>query len=275
MRRGFFLILSFLCIFAGYGQSGFEMHMDKEGKIFILPKKKDYRLDIPKISYETYTPHSTFDLDKQLREIDANYVPTHIDERPMDMQVLSDAYKPFYNVFAPMIRRVSPTAFDFDETSITRLSENWFFVINGRQHTWPGMGGLATINPAMVWNKGRLTLSGGGFAGTFYTPFNQSSEYLVGANVHVRYDATDWLALRSWGQFVYFDKDERYNPHMILNPAFNHTGIGAAAEVKFNENFGVGVGVNYEYNHWNQRLERQMLFYPVFKSKSGFQIRMH
>jgi len=270
-RRNYLFLFSCFICFVVKAQSVFEWTLNKEGKIIAVPKKKEYVLNIPAFSYETYTPPSTLELDKKLREFTPDYQPTSIDERPMNMQVLSAAYRPFFNVYAPMIRRVSPMAFDFSETYYTPLRDNLAFAINGTQYTWPGGGGLIRLSPGLIWNKDRWTISGGGFVTRYSTPFNLSPELTVGANVNVRYEATDWLALRTWGQYAYYDTKERYNPHMILNPFYNHTNIGGAAEIKVNENFGIGFGVNYEYNHWKRKLEPQYLFYPVFKSK-GIQI---
>ena len=158
-------------------------------------------------------------------------------------------------------------AFDFRETSVVPLNQNLAFMIVGEQATWPGLGGLTTISPNMVWQNGKLMVMGGGFAGRFATPFNHSPGYVGGVNAMVRYDANDWLAFKAWGQYAYYG-DDKDNPHMMLNPFLNHTGVGGAVEVKFNENFGVGMGVNYEYNHLRRKIEPQYLFYPVIKTKN-------
>ena len=59
----------------------------------------------------------------------------------MDMQVLSAAYRPFFNPFTPMLRRVSPMALDFQEASFTPISETTGLLTVGEQFTWPGVGG--------------------------------------------------------------------------------------------------------------------------------------
>ncbi|MDH6534345.1 hypothetical protein D0T51_03720 [Parabacteroides sp. 52] len=273
MRQGFLLFICLGFCLIGKAQSKeFDFVLNKEGKIIALPKKKDYTLNIPKISYETYQPANTQELDKKLREFTPNYQSLTLDERPMNMQVQSEAYRPFYNVYAPMLRRITPMAFDFNETSTSHLHENWALVLNGRQHSWPGAGGLTTIHSALVWHKDKLSIAGSGYAGHYYTPFNLSPEHMVGVNLHLRYEATDRLALQAWGQYShYIDKKEKYNPHLLMNPFYNHTSVGGSMEFKINENVGIGVGVNYEYNPWNRKMERQFLLYPVFQSK-GFRI---
>ncbi|MCD8268247.1 MAG: hypothetical protein LUD46_07120 [Parabacteroides sp.] len=72
------------------------------------------------------------------------------DERPMDMQVLSEAYRPFFNVYAPMIRRVSPMAFDFREDVITPISNNAAVITTGSQYSWPELGGLTCISSSVI-----------------------------------------------------------------------------------------------------------------------------
>ncbi len=131
------------------------------------------------------------------------------------------------------------------------------------------------ISSGMAWQSGKWTVTGSGFAGHFYTPFNLSPAYLTGANATVRYEINDRLATRVWGQYAYYFNGEKYNPHLQMNPFFNHTSVGGAMEYKFNDNFGVGMGIDYRHNPRNGKLEPQYLFYPVFNTKSGIQIRVH
>ena len=70
-----------------------------------------------------------------------------------------------------------------------------------------------------------------------------------GFNAMASYDVTDWMTVRGWGQYTFYDHNERNNPHMLMNPFYNHTNVGGAFEFKVNDSgFRVGVGVNYEYN---------------------------
>jgi len=251
-----------------HAQSRLTMTVDKEGKILILPQQNHYDLNIPEFSYKTYTPSPGNDFEITMSKFKSEVIPTtSVAERPMNMQVQSGAYRPFFNVYAPMLRRVSPMAFDFRESSVVPLNQNLAFVTTGEQNTWPGLGGLTTISSNMVWQNGRLMFVGGGFGGRFSTPFNASPGYTVGVNALIRYDVNDWLAMKAWGQYAYYG-DDKDNPHMMLNPFYNHTGVGGAFEVMFNENFGMGMGVNYEYNHFRRKMEPQYLIYPVFKSKN-------
>lgn len=254
------LLLAAICVQA---QSELVMMVNKEGRLVAVPKMKmSYELNIPKLSYKTYTPSSTFDLDEKLRSFQPD-APRMADERPMDMQVLSAAYQPFFNVFTPMIRRVSPMAFDFNETSLVPISDNVDFLVNGHQYTWPGAGGITRVTTQLEWHKDRWTFGGGAFAARYYTPFNPSPGFMGGVNVNASYQAADWLKIRGWGQYADYGNDSR-NPHMLMNPFYNHTNVGGALEFKLNNNFGVGAGVNYEFNPRNRKMERQVLFFPVF-----------
>ncbi len=273
MKRGMIYMICLFCAMQVMAQSGFDLILNNEGKIIAFPKIREYNIVVPDFDFYTFTPSSSIKLDTKLLEFKSDYQITSFNERPMDMQVLSGAYRPFFNPFTPMLRKVNPMALDFNETAITPLSENWFFLINGRKYSWPGAGGLTTINPAMVWNKDKWTITGSGFASHFSTPFNLSPDYTIGANLHVRYDVHERVALRAWGQYAHYFENESNNPHLMMNPFFYHTGVGGAMEFKINENFGVGMGVNYEYNQRRRRMEPQYLIYPVFNT-GKFQIRV-
>lgn len=262
MKNGLVIWLLLLAATCVQAQSDLVLMMNKEGKLIAIPKRMSYELNIPEFSYKSYTPANTLALDKRLREFMPD-LPPGIDERPMDMQVLSAAYQPFFNVFTPMIRRVSPMAMDFNEVSITPVSDHVDFLVNGQQYTWPGAGGITRITTALVWRNDNWTVSGGAFAGRFYTPFNSSPGFMGGAHAEVGYQATDWLKLRTWGQYAGYGK-EKENPHMLMNPFYNHTSVGSGLELKLNDNFGVGMGVNFEYNPMKRKMEPQYMVYPIF-----------
>lgn len=274
MRQAFLPVICLFCVLNMSAQSAFSISFDKEGKLIAIPKPKTYHLTLPDFDFNTYLPSSTVKIDTKILEFIPEYSVTGIAERPMNMQILSEAYRPYFNVYRPMLQKVNPIAFDFNEISITPLNENLLFAINGRQYTWPGAGGLTTINPAMIWQANRLTVTGGGFASRFFTPFNLSPEYSVGLNTQLRYDLHERVALRAWGQYAHFFKQEDNNPHLIMNPFFYQTNIGGAAEFKITDDFGIGMGVNYEYNPRRRRLEPQYLLYPVF-GNGKFQVRMY
>lgn len=276
MKIRYILLFVMLSSVLSHAQKELAMFIDKAGKIVVIPKLTHYDLNIPEFSYNTYltTSDSKRELEKRLNEFVPTSTFSSLTERPMDMQVLSGAYRPFFNIYAPMLRRVSPMAFDFQETTFSPLNENFGVMITGTQYTWPGAGGLTTISPRLVWQNGPLSIAGGGFAGRYYTPFNPSPELMLGVDTHIRYDINDRFAVRAWGQYVHYQDDEKNNPHMLMNPFYNHTGVGGAFEVKFNDNFGIGVGVNYEYNHLQRRMQPEYLIYPVFKTKGGTQFRI-
>ncbi|MDR1982053.1 MAG: hypothetical protein LBQ39_10630 [Tannerellaceae bacterium] len=265
MKRFFLYGLFLFCVSLVRGQSSFIYSVNSEGKIIAIPTPRvNWSLKIPELSYKSYTPSSAAKIDMKWQE----FVPEmslSLDERPANMQILSGAYRPFFHAYAPMLRRTSPMAFDFSEFSITPLTENLSFLVHGYQYAWPGAGGKTAINPMMVWEKGKWTVLGGGFAGKFYTPFNPHPELMGGVNIQATYDATNWLTFKTWGQYTYYGK-EKNNPHMMMNPMFNQTGVGGAMEFKLFDNAGFGVGVNYEYNHIRRKMEPQYLIYPVIKS---------
>lgn len=268
MKRGYLIIIALLaCVSYTHAQSLFDFVLNREGKMIAVPKFKKFDFNIPEFSYKTYTPSKLTELEKKLREFTPDFPPIQ-DERPMNMQVLSQAYRPFFNVYTPMLRRTSPMALDFEELAFTPINESTGVLTVGEQFTWPGVGGLTRVSSSLVWHQDRWTLTGGAFAGRYFTPFNYSPDFMGGFNASVSFEATDWLTLRSWGQYAFYQKDERKNPHMLLNPYYNHTSVGGAFEFKVTEGFHFGVGINYEYNPWNRKMDRQFLFYPAFKGKN-------
>ena len=135
MRRGLFIFMAWICVVGIHAQSDFSFILNKEGKIIVLPKNKTYELNIPKASYKTFTPAGTRDIDIKLREFTPDIPHTSLQERPMDMQISSAAYQPFFNVYTPMLREVSPMALDFNETYMKRLNESFDLIANGVQYT--------------------------------------------------------------------------------------------------------------------------------------------
>lgn len=263
MKKIFFFLFLGMSWNVLLAQSEFFFMLNKEGKLIALPRKAHIELNIPAFSYKSYTPASTRMLDDLLRAYEPSDSPK-LDERPMDMQVLSGAYKPFFNVYASMLRRVSPTAFDFKETEVFPINENLFFLIAGQQQTWFGAGGMTSVNPSLTWHSGNWEIGGGGFAARYYTPFNLSPEFVAGGNLYTAFQATDWLKMNVWGQYAGYNSNERKNPHLLLNPYFYHNSIGSSLEFKLNDNFGVGAGMQYEFNPMRNKWERQILLFPVF-----------
>lgn len=265
MKRGHLLIILMLIALStqAWAQKGFTIIQNNEGKIIAIPKFENYEFNIPKFAYKSYTPASTREIENRLRDFIPE-TPLTLDERPMDMQILSAAYRPFFNVFTPMLRDVSPMALDFDETTFKPINDNVDFMITGRQFTWPGMGGITEIAPQIAWHKDRWTVSGGAFAGRFFTPLNPSPGFMGGVNTQVSYEATNWLRLKAWGQYTMYDNDNKKNSFIIYSPYMNHSAVGGAMEFKITDNFGIGAGMQYEYNPMRRKMERQVLVYPIF-----------
>lgn len=258
-----FLLFFFLGVQVLHAQSDFTFMLNKEGKLIALPKRINFDFNIPEASYKSYTPSIARIKHDVLKHYEPGVTPI-LDERPMDMQVLSLAYEPFYNVYSPMLKRVSPTAFDFNEVEFFPINENLTFVVGGQQQTWPGLGGQTIAHASIYWQDGPWTIGGGGFGGRYFTPFNPSAEFVGGVNAHASYQATDWLKFNAWGQYAGYNSNERNNPHMLMSPYFYHNNFGTSVEIKVNKNFGVGAGVQYDYNPMVRKWQRQFLVFPVF-----------
>ena len=268
MKWGISVILLLLCTLFLQAQSNLTWIRTKEGKMVAVPKRMVFDLDLPKFVYKSFTPSNRQLIEAKLREFIPDFPVWSVyeQERPMDMTISSVAYQPFFNPYTPMLRRVSPMALDFHEVLIVPASEQVTFITSGRQYTWPGAGGLTRINVDLLWRHDRFSLSGGAFGGRYFTPFNPSPQFMGGFNTMASYDVADWLTVRGWGEYTFYDQKEKRNPHMLMNPFYNHTSVGGAFEFKVNDSgFKVGIGVNYEYNPIRGRMERQFLFYPAGK----------
>jgi hypothetical protein len=120
-----------------------------------------------------------------------------------------------------------------------------------------------------------LTIGGGIFAGRFAIVPNISSvESMAGASLRMRYELSDRLALRGWGDYTIYSGKQEMNPYLFLNPYYQQTHFGGAVEYMFNENFGVGGGVDYQFNYRKGRLEPRPIYYPIIKT-GGVKIGVH
>lgn len=267
MKWGYILIIWGLFALSANAQSEWTMRLNKEGKITFMPKKKSYRLEIPEFRYDAarFEQASSPEQEARLREFIPQLQP-RFEDRPMDRQILSTAYRPFFEPYLPMLRRVSPMALDFNETVVAPVDQNFSLFVNGQQNTWPGAGGNTFLTGGIAWNEGRWSVATSAFGGRFFTPFNPSPGFMGGVTMDLRYEVTDWMAMRLWGQYANY-KDNSHNSFVLLNPSYQHTGVGGALEFKITEKFGVGMGVNYEYNPFRRKMDRQILVYPIFRSK--------
>lgn len=274
MKRSLLICLLLSCVTSClWAQTDLTWIRTKEGKIVAVPKRAVFHLNLPKTIFKSYTPSDRHIIEAKLREFTPNLTaPIQFEqERPMDMMILSEAYRPFFNPYTPMLWAVSPMALDFNEISILPLNEQASFFASGQQYTWPGVGGLTRMNVGTTWQNDRVNFSVSGFGGRYYTPFNPSPMLMGGFRATAGYELTDWLGVRGWGQYVFYEGDEKRNPHMLLNPFYNHTSVGGAFEFKIQEDFRIGVGVNYEYNPFNGRMSPQLLLFPAGRIGS-FQI---
>ncbi len=266
MKRSLLICLLLFCVIGLGAQTGLTWIRTKEGKIVAVPKRAVFNLNLPKTLYKSYTPSERHIIEAKLHEYTPDFIaPISFEqERPMDMMVLSEAYQPFFNPYTPMLWAVSPMALDFNEIAFLPLNEQAGFFAGGQQYTWLGVGGLTWINVGATWqNDDRLSFSVRGFGGRYYTPFNPSPMLMGGFYATAGYGLTDWLGVRGWGQYVFYEGDEKRNPHMLLNPFYNHTSVGGAFEFRIQDDFRVGVGVNYEYNPFNGRMRPQLLLFPA------------
>ncbi|MDR0995797.1 MAG: hypothetical protein LBL81_05855 [Tannerella sp.] len=256
------IILACLCCCGLQAQEA-KLSLDKEGKIMVaLPAPRPW-LPLPNRSLPL-----TSSLNTSAPGADSLYTKGNYwfdEDLPRDRQVLSDAYRPFYDPFAPMYLRMLPTAWDFQEASVVPINEKTALVAIGRRETWPLLGGVTDLNAGLFWQSGRLSISGGLLGGAYSTPLSPAASLMTGANLQVRYTLNDRLALRAWGQYLYYAPGERRNFYLNNSPFFQTSGYGAALEYMLTEHFGLGGGVEGNFNYLKGRMEYRPIVYPIFK----------
>ncbi|GHV51145.1 hypothetical protein FACS1894181_12600 [Bacteroidia bacterium] len=262
-----------LAVLGMTAQQEYYFTLGKDGKAIAIPKFKKFDFNIPEYAYKLHLPANSKQVDWRATELSGSWEPS-LGELPADVQVLSAAYRPFFNPFTPMMMRVSPFALDFSEVSILEVNEKLALVTTGRHTTWPLLGRQTDIRSMLFWQHQRLTIGGGLFVGRYTTPFSLAPESMGGANLMMRFELTDKFALRAWGDYTMYSKDPKRNPYVSDSPLYNYTGFGGALEYMFNENFGVGGGVDYQFNYRKGRLEPRPVLYPIFKS-GGVRIGVH
>lgn len=264
MRKWMLLISCLSVILYIHAQNNYTYTVNKEGKIVVLPQKPDIDLSFPAYNYNSYTPPTKTAIENQLNNIVVPGAP-RVADLPFSMQILSVAYRPYFNPFISMIYRSNPFALNFREVNNLPLNENLTLRTIGVKDLWVGMGGITRLNPSMVWSNGRLSISGGTFVTSYSTPFNISPEYMGGFNAHISYELSELIGLDAWGKYAIYDSDERKNPHMLMSPFYDHTNVGGAVRFNINEKFAIGAGLQYEYNPVVKRWDRQFLLFPIFK----------
>jgi|GEM_PF-3683190 len=177
----------------------------------------------------------------------------------------SSALSPYYNPNATMLRNVSPTAFDFNETRAIRLSDHIVLSSTGSKETWPALGGMTMMNGNVTWSNEKFSFGAGIYGGNYFTPTNLSPALTTGLNLNAAYHVTDWLDVRAWGNYSLYQKGEARNPNLLGNPNFPQRDFGGAFDIWVTEHVGARLGVDYEFNPFRNKMERRMIIAPIFR----------
>ena len=263
MKKGVYIFCLFLySVLYGYSQNSFTVAFSKEGKLIVLPKMQTFHLTIPELSYKSYTPASTSVIEAKLKEYKQEQTYKS-DERPIDMQILSPAYRPLFSP-SSVLMNMTPMMLDFKVTEFAPLNDNLVILTVGSKETFPGLGGITFLQSSLAWQSGRWALSGGAFAAKYYSPANWGPLQTVGFQGTADYLVADWLKLKTWGRYVNYNDNQSQNAHMVMNPFYPHTATGGAFEIRFNDKFGVGMGMQYEFNPIRRKWQPQYIAYPIF-----------
>ena len=254
-------------------QSDLTWFVDKSGKIFVLPKMKQYHLEYTPLEKIDLTPRGSRAIDLEHLQLDLVPQPT-VEERPADMRVLSGAMRPFFDPFFPMHQSLSPTGMglDFDELYVYPLADQVDFLARGAQYSWPGIAGTTTFSTLISWHNDRLRITGGAFGGRYFTPFTSDASLMVGAHLHISYQATDWMKLHAWGDYFYHDPAQNRNGYLIMNPNLNLNQVGGGVEFKVSDNFSFGVGANFQYHPGLRGMRPGVIFAPIFDMGNGWRM---
>ncbi|MDR0537308.1 MAG: hypothetical protein LBH04_04575 [Tannerellaceae bacterium] len=262
MKRALLLIFLITGAINLCAQQDFTVFFDRSGKAIAIPKANKYDFNIPEYSLGKYAKlESSSVIDSGAGDDALNPVAT----LPVNVQILSSAYRPYFNPFMPLMKKSLPTAFDFREISVMQLNEKIALVTVGERETWPFLAGQTSFDAMLAWQHERLSIAGGAFISKFYTPFNLSPALSGGVNLDLKYELGNRVALRGWGKYTLYEGNERMNPYLYSLPIYNYSGVGAAVEYMFSESFGMGGGVEYQFNYHKGRMEPRPVIYPVFK----------
>ena len=288
-RLGVLIGLLLACACYLNAQNRLRFVVDKEGKLYAIPTETSYEIKIPEVTYKSYIPITELsrqlserytDIYRKYAEVSESgpefyFLPANEADRPMNMNTLSAAYRPFFNPYTPMLRRMNPMALDYDEYYFHPIADNSLLMVNGGQETWPGAGGMNEVNLSITHRIGALSITGVAFAGRFYTPFTPNAALYGGFHAMAHYQVTDWMALKAWGSYAYYGKNKA-DPFLVMNPALNSVNVGGALEFKIGDNAGFGFGVNFQHDPFRGRMRPQYIFYPThtgtFFDKIGIQV---
>jgi hypothetical protein len=265
MKTLVWILLFCLPCFCGLRAQETKSLMEKGGKpAFALPDPTLLR-PWPELSFgKLPTAKLLFKADS-LSSLNTPYFFGNAEELPMNQVILSGAYRPFYNPFTPMLRRLSPYAFDFNEASVVPMGDHLSLLTIGRRDTWPLLGGVNDLNARLVWRNKRLTISGGIVGGAYFTPMDPSSHLMFGTSLHLRYDLNERLAFNAWGQYNYYSPAMRKDFYLSYSPFYETSGFGASLEYMLNDHVGLGGGVESRFNYLRGRMEYRPIVYPIFK----------
>ena len=263
--RKYYLIISawIICFCYIQAQSRMKFIVNHEGKLFAIPTYTDFKIEVPKIEYKSYTSVSeqnrrmlekftssfkeyTSDIDVEYVFMDDYFIPEA--DRPMNMNALSAAYRPLFNPYTQMLRNINQMALDYDETFTKSIGRNSAFIVNGVQETWPGLGGTNIVNMGFSQSVGKVSLTAGSFAGRYYTPYTNQPQHWGGINIMAHYEANDWLSLNAWGSQSFYGPNKAA-PFLQMNPLLNRTNVGGSMNFKVSDDFRFGIGVNFQHNH--------------------------
>ncbi len=109
-----------------------------------------------------------------------------------------------------------------------------------------GFEGNTSVGFGTNWHiTDKLTLTGSPFLSSYY--FGQTDhnrKLAVGANLMLSYEVTDWLIVRTFGQYAYNGLDDPYATSLIVP----QNCFGGEVLIKFSDVFGLGGGVKYVNN---------------------------
>ncbi len=134
---------------------------------------------------------------------------------------------------------------DFNKTQLNRLSTNFYLFHHSQKKTYNSLGAYTQFNKAIRFQpNSRFSADFGGYFSRQFDYLSGSYGDIWGATTQVRFNLTNMIQLKFWGEYVMKSGN---NKLYFGYPLFPGSNFGSSLLIKFNEQTGAEFGVRYQY----------------------------